>query len=59
MLASMRLLSRVGPDVNRQRASLNEALAAIGLIASVRSLIGMDAVVSLEVGFSVEALFAP
>lgn len=59
MLASMRLLSRVGPDVNRQRASLDEALAAIGLIASVRSLIGMDAVVSLEVGFSVEALFAP
>lgn len=56
VLAHMRLLARVGPDVNRQGASLDETFATVWCIALVWSFIGVDAVVSLQIRLAVEAL---
>lgn len=52
----MRLLARVGPDVDGQGTSLDEALAAVAFVTCVRSLIGMNTMMSLQIGFAVEAL---
>lgn len=56
MLALVRLLSRVCPDVHRQGTALDEAFSATGDVARVRSLVGVYAVVSLQIRFAVEAL---
>jgi hypothetical protein len=53
----MRLLSRVCPYVYRQGTPLDETLAATGRAASVRSLVGVYPIVSLQVRLSVEALY--
>lgn len=52
----MRLLASVRADVYRQGTALNEALAAPWCLAGVRSLIGVYAVMSLQVRLAVEAL---
>lgn len=54
----MRFLAGVGPDVNGQRTPLDKTLAAVGLVAGVRSLISVDTMMSLQVRFAVEALHA-
>lgn len=56
MLALVRLLPRVGADVDGQGASLDEGLAAAGCRTRVRALVGVNAVVSLQVRLAVEAL---
>lgn len=58
MLALVRLLPRVGADVDGQGASLDEGLAAAGCRTRVRALVGVNAVVSLQVRLAVEALVA-
>ena len=52
----MWLLPRMGPNVYGQGAPLNEALSTAPLITSVRSLVGMDAIVSLQIRLAIEAL---
>lgn len=54
----MRFLAGVCPDVNGQGATLDKTLAAVGLVAGVRSLICVDAVMSLQVRLAIEALHA-
>ena len=39
-----------------QRAALNESLLAWLVIARVRTFVGMDAIVSLEIRFAIETL---
>lgn len=56
MLALMRLLSRVSTDVDSQSTPLDEALATAGRCAGVGTLVGVNAVVSLQIGLPVEAL---
>lgn len=56
MLALVRFLARVGADVYGQRAPLDEALSTSRCCAGVWSLVGVNAVVSLQVRFAVEAL---
>lgn len=46
----------MGANVHRQRAPLDEALPATLLVASVRSLLGVDAMMSLQIRFAIEAL---
>lgn len=46
----------MGANVHRQRAPLNEALPATLLVASVRSLLRVYAMMSLQVRFAIEAL---
>jgi hypothetical protein len=46
-------------EVDGQCAALDEALIAISDSAAVRSLVGMDAMVSVEVGLAVEGLLRP
>jgi hypothetical protein len=57
VLAVMRLLARVRTDVHGQCTSLDEALAAACRGAGIGALIRVDAVVSLQVRFAVEALY--
>lgn len=52
----MRLLSGVSTDVDSESTSLDEALATAGCRAGVGTLVGVNAVVSLQVGLPVEAL---
>lgn len=56
VLALVRLLAGMCANVHRQGASLDEALATAGRCTSVGSLVGVNAVVSLQVGLAVEAL---
>lgn len=55
--ASVWLLTGVSANVNSQGASLNEGLVARLPTTFVRPLIGVDAVMSLQIGLAVEALF--
>lgn len=55
-LALVRLLSRVRPNVDSQSTPLNKSLAAVLPVALERPLIGVNSVVTLQVGFPVEAL---
>ncbi len=52
----VRLLAGMGANVHRERAPLDEALPATLLVASVRSLLGVDAMMSLQIRFAIEAL---
>ena len=45
----VRLLAGMSTDVHRQRAPLNEALAAALLVASVRSLLCVYTMMSLQI----------
>jgi len=54
VIAHMRLLSRVGANVHRQGAALDEALAAPR--TRVRPVVLVDAFVSLQIRLAVEAL---
>jgi hypothetical protein len=56
MITDMRLLASVCPRVYSQRAALNETFVAVLDGTMIRSLIGMDPVVSAEIGFTVERL---
>lgn len=47
----------MGPNMHGQGAPLDEALAALGLLAGVGSLVRVDPIVPLEVGLPIEALF--
>lgn len=49
VLALMWLLASVRPDVNRQRAPLDEALSASWLVALIRPLVGVNPIMSLEI----------
>lgn len=53
----MRFLACMGPDVYGQRTPLDEALDAAGMLAMVWPFIGVYSVMSLEVGFTIEALW--
>lgn len=57
MLALVRLLTSVCSDVNSQGASLDEALATARGGARVRSLIGVNSIMSLQVRLAIEALY--
>lgn len=52
----MGLLPSVSPDMNGQGAALNEALVATLYGAVIRSLIGMDALMSGEIGLAIKGL---
>ena len=54
--ALMGFLACVRPNMYGQSTPLDETLPTVGLVTCIRSLIGMDAIMSLEIGFSVEAL---
>lgn len=54
----MRLVTGMGPAVDGQGAALDERLAARFVVASVGAFIGMYSVMALEIGFSVETLWA-
>lgn len=56
VLALVWFLARVGANVYREGAALDEALAAPRRGAGIGALIGVDSVVSLQVGLAVEAL---
>jgi len=56
LFAMVRLLAGMGANVHRQRAPLDEALPATLLVASVRSLLGVYAMMSLQIRFAIEAL---
>ena len=56
MFAAVGLLAGVGSVVDSQCASLNKGFGAAGKSAIVRSFVGMDAKVTLEVGFAIKAL---
>ena len=56
MLALVRLLARVRPDVDGQGAPLDEALATLGMVALVRPLICVYPIMSLQIRLAVEAL---
>lgn len=56
VLALVWFLARVGANVYREGAALDEALAASRRGAGIGALIGVDSVVSLQVGLAVEAL---
>ena len=54
----MRLLARMCADMDSEGAPLDEALVAARGQARVWAFIGVDSKVSLQVGFSIEVLFA-
>lgn len=54
----MGLLAGVGPDMNGQGAPLDKTLAAVGLVAGVRSLICVDTMMALQIRLAIEALQA-
>ena len=56
VLALVWFLASVGANVYGEGAPLDEALAAPWSGAGIGALIGLDAVVSLQVGLAVEAL---
>jgi hypothetical protein len=56
VLALMWFLACMSPNVNGERAPLDEALATPWSHTGVGALIGVYAIVSLEVGLAVEAL---
>lgn len=56
ILTPVRFLARVSPDVDRQRAPLDEALVTSRLCASVRPLVGVYPKMPLQVRLAVEAL---
>lgn len=56
MLASVRLLTGVGTDVNGQGTALDEALVAITPGTDVRTVIGVYAIVPDEVRLAIELL---
>ncbi len=57
MLALMRFLACVSANVNSQGTSLNKTFTTTWGHTGVRSFICMDSIMSLKVGFSVEALW--
>jgi hypothetical protein len=57
VLALVWLLSGVGANMNSQGTSLDEALATSWGQTRVWSLVGVDAVMSLQIGLSVERLW--
>lgn len=52
----VRLVSCMGSAMDRQSTALDEGLVAWFVITGIRTLVGMYAIVSLKVGFSIEAL---
>lgn len=52
----MRLVPGMGTPMDSQGTALYEGLLAWLVVACIRPFIGMDAVVSLEIGFAIEAL---
>lgn len=56
VLTLMGLLAGVSTDMYSQSAPLNEAFAAAGNSASVRTLVSVNLVVALKVRLAVEAL---
>ena len=56
MLAPVRLLAGVGTYVNSESAALDKALVAISPGTDVRSVIGVDSIMSDEVGLAIECL---
>ena len=56
MLAVVRLLAGVRAGVHRQGAPLDEALAAVRVVALVWPLVGVYPIVSLQIRLAVEAL---
>ena len=52
----MRLVTSMGSAVDCQSTALNEGLVAGFVVTGVRTFIGMYSVVTLEIGFSIEAL---
>lgn len=54
----MRLLARVGADVDREGTSLDEGLVTVLPSTSVWAFVGVDAEVSLQVGLPVKTLVA-
>ncbi|KAI4172613.1 MAG: hypothetical protein LQ343_003460 [Gyalolechia ehrenbergii] len=56
MFASVRLLTSMGTYMDGEGAALDEALVAITPSADVRTVIGVYAVVSDEVGLAIELL---
>jgi hypothetical protein len=59
MLAVVRLLAGVCTGVDSQGAPLDEALAAVWVVAFVRPLVRVYPIVALQVGLAVEALATP
>lgn len=57
MLAVVRLLAGVCTGVDGQRAPLDEALAAVWVVAFVRPLVRVYPIVALQVRLAVEALW--
>lgn len=49
LFAMMRLFASMGTNVHRQRAPLDEALAATLLVTSIRSLLCVYAMMSLQI----------
>lgn len=45
------------PNVYRQGTSLNKAFDAIGVTAMIWSFVSVNPIVSLKIGFAIEALF--
>lgn len=56
VFATVRFFAGVGPDVHGQGTTLNEAFDATGVAAMVRSFIGMDSIMTLEIRFPIETL---
>ena len=52
----MRLVTSMGAAVDGQGAPLNESFVAWFVVASIWAFVGVYAIVSLEIGFSVETL---
>jgi len=52
----VRLVSRMSPTVDRQSAALYEGLIARFVVARIRTLVGVYAIMTLKIGFSIEAL---
>ena len=52
----MRLVTSMGTAVDSQGAALNEGFVAGFVVASVGAFIGMDSIMTLEIGLSIETL---
>ena len=57
ILATVGFLARMGADVHRQGAPLDEALVAPGMVAMIWPFVGVNPIVPLQVRFPIEALF--
>ena len=56
MFATVRFFTRVSPDVHRQRTTLDEAFHTTSVTTVVRSFVGMDSIMSLEIRLPVKTL---